>query len=886
MLAVRKNLISFKTPLKKIIEKEVGGKAWNLFRLLHYGFPVPTYCVVSSRVFDKVIGAQKRVITDIVNSIDFTSQNAIEWAALRIRDFIFSTEFPKQFAQELLETVVKMFGRKALLSVRSSVVGEDSAEHSFAGQMDSFLNVTATEVAATIKKVWASAFSSRALVYRKEKRIEQNNLTTAVILQEMVQSRSSGVMFTRNPEKRECECVISAGFGLGEGVVTNSVETDTYQIKWQADDISKEVQKKDFRIVLKSTGGSGNQKEPLTDEMQSKQVLTDTQIYKLRDIGVKTEKRFKIPQDIEWAFDAKGRLFILQSRPIVFSANKAHLDSIRIWDNSNIIESYPGLTLPLTLTFVRAGYEINFRHASEEMVFFKKTLKKRQDIFNNLIGMLDGRIYYNLLNWYEILSYLPGFKKNKESLDQMIGISQKISFPQSKLSPFNIFCSSLLVLRKLISVGKIAKKFFKYFNRTINEFKDIDISKSSEHELIAIYEAMGKEFRDKWHLTIYNDLCAMKYYDWLKKLCNKWGLEKTPNLYNNLLCGERGIESVLPVRSLVHIAETLHTNPIYQKLTSEEDNDIIWENIQRDPAYIEIKNSLESHLQAYGDRGLEELKLENLTFREEPALLIELIKNYYYLGLSVESMSEKQLTVRRNAEAIIHNYLKNPLKRLVFWIILRNARRAIANRENMRFARTRLFGIMKRLFRRMANLFAEKNLLESKHDIYYLTVGEIFSYIQGTSVTKNLKALVKLRKLEYSEFVHHSIKDRLETTGIPYLNSLSNDKTEKSLKKRLKGINCSSGTAEGTAKVVFDPHLTNMTGDYILVAKSTDPGWVFLMIASKGIVAERGSVLSHTAIIGRELGIPTIVGAKDVTRLIPNGARMYINGSTGEIRWQ
>ena len=886
MRTVLKNIIPFKTSLRKTSENEVGGKAWNLFRLLHNGFSVPPFCVVSSSVFEKVMGAKMKAIHDSVNSIDFATQTSIEQASLRIKDIIFSTTFPGHFSQELFRTVDRMFGRKALLSVRSSVLGEDSAEHSFAGQMDSLLNVRITEVVAAIRKVWSSAFSPRVLAYRKKKGITLNEVSTAVILQVMVQSRSSGIMFTRNPENRELECLISAGFGLGEGVVSNSIETDTYRSKWDTDEITKEVREKDFRIVLDTAVRNGNRKESLPDDMLSQQVLTDAQILRLRDAGIKSEKRFNKPQDIEWAFDSKGRLFILQARPIVFAKNKASSESIRIWDNSNIVESYPGLTLPLTFTFIRAGYEITFSKAAEGIIFLKKELRKRHDIFNNMIGLLNGRIYYNLLNWYEMLSYLPGFKKHKESWDQMIGISHTISFPQSKLSLFNSLASSLLVVWKLLTVGRTAKIFFRHFNRIYNTFKTIDVSKSSEHKCIALYNALEKEIKDKWYLTIQNDFYAMKYYDWLKHLCKKWGLDKQANLHNNLLCGEHGIESVAPVRSLVSLAETLHEKPVYKELISKEDSNRIWDNIQKDQAYSEIKEALESHLKDYGDRGLEELKLENSTFREEPEALIELIKNYYHLGLTVKSFEEKEQRVRKEAEAVVQDHLKNPFKRLAFRFVLNKTRKAIANRENMRFARTRLFGIIRRLFQRIAILFVEKGLLESTSDIYYLTVDEVFSLVQGTAVTQNLKALVKIRKSEYTEYEHHTLKERMKTTGIPYLNSLSEDKTRNGKNKKLNGITCSSGSAEGKAKIVLDPRSSSGNGDYILVAKSTDPGWVFLMIGSKGIVVERGSVLSHTAIIGRELGIPTIVGVKDATRIIPDGARTSINGSTGEIRWQ
>jgi pyruvate,water dikinase len=186
----------------------------------------------------------------------------------------------------------------------------------------------------------------------------------------------------------------------------------------------------------------------------------------------------------------------------------------------------------------------------------------------------------------------------------------------------------------------------------------------------------------------------------------------------------------------------------------------------------------------------------------------------------------------------------------------------------------------------MADIFVEKGLIESNSDIYYLTMDEVFGFIQGTAVTQNLKSLVRIRKAEYVMFRQHSLKERIETKGIPYLNSLYEVETRGGIGRTLKGIGCSSGIVEGRAKVVFDPNATTSNGDHILIAKSTDPGWVFLMISSKGIVVEKGSVLSHTAIIGRELGIPTIVGVKGATKVIPDGAKMSMNGSTGEVQWQ
>ena len=886
MSSVSKNLILYDTSFGKVTEHEVGGKGWNLFRLRHFGFPVPPWFIVSSSVFDEVLGDQKEKIQRILDNLDFNDKKGLDEASSWIGQVVFQSELPKQFSLELLAASNRMFGKKALLSVRSSVVGEDSKENSFAGQMDSFLNVRPSEVMETIKKVWTSAFSSRALSYRHRRNISLTGISTAVIVQEMVQSLASGVLFTKDPESNANQCTISAGFGLGEGVVANIVETDIYRINCKSNEILKEVRSKDSRVVLDATTEVGNRIEPVPVEMQKGQVLTDYQILQLCDLGVKVEKCFGAPHDIEWAYDEKGRLFILQARPIVFGPKQASSPKPRIWDNSNIVESYPELTLPLTFSFVRSAYENIFRNATLGFLPFKEELKNRLSFSKNMIGLLDGRIYYNLLSWYEMLSYLPRFKKHKESWDQMIGISQKVGFPKAKLSLLNRVGTLLSVICKLLSLKRNAKRFFAHFNPIYDHFKDIDVSQATEDEVIALYESLEQKLTNKWHRTLYNDFCAMKYYDWLKQLCTKWELDQHPNLHNNLLCGQRDIESVKPVTSLVHLAEILHTEPIFEELIGEGDNEAIWKKIENDCRYAMLKDAIEAHLRTFGDRGVEELKLERPTFRENPAALIELIKNYYQLGISQETMEAQEQKTRTEAEEILRRHLRNPFKYLTFRFVLRNARLAIANRENMRFARSRLYGIVRRLFRRMGELFEKKGLLQSASDIYYLTVEEVFAFVQGTAVTQNLKALVELRKAEYSEFAQRAPKERIETQGIPYLSSFSQTKARNQASKTLRGIGCSSGVAEGIARVILSPNSQMASGNNILVARSTDPGWVFLMISSKGIVVEKGSVLSHTAIIGRELGIPTIVGVKDATKLIQDGTRISINGSIGEIRWQ
>jgi phosphohistidine swiveling domain-containing protein len=880
--ADRNIFTSLQSKRPNIVPHEVGGKAWNLFRLSDLGFPVPAWCVLSSQVFNEAIGSIRGEINKWIAGCDFGSRLSIDFVAAAIGKMIREGGIPADIRDTFKDSAV-VVANGGLVSVRSSVVGEDSSDASFAGQMDSFLNVGLSELFEVVLQVWASAFSARALLYRYHKGLDLNEISAAVIVQRMVGATESGVLFSCDPETETTTCVISAGFGLGEGVVSNSVEADTYRVPWDGETIQKEIPIKDHRVVCRA--GGGTQIETLPEHARSIQVLSDKQIIQLRDLACVLERCFGLPQDVEWAYDEQGRLFVLQARPIVMM-KKSDTGAIRIWDNSNIVESYPGITLPLTFSFIRKGYENAFRNAALGFFLFKKSLRKEQHIFKNMVGLLEGRVYYNLLNWYRMLSFLPGSNRHKESWDQMIGISRKIDFPQTNLSFINRFTSVAIAVWRLLTGERNARTFFRMFNSAYARYKNVDFSHASEEELIGAFDSLDRDFSNKWHLTLYNDFCAMKYYDWLKQLCSQWGLESYGNLHHHLLCGETGVESVAPVHSLLSIAETVRANEAFRSLFSKSDDQMICDAIQRDPGFVALKSMIDDHLARFGDRGLEELKLEKPTFRDDPVSLIGLIRSYAASELSIQGMEQREWDIRYAAESFARRRLRNPVKRWVFRFVLNNARRAIVNRENMRFARSRLYGLVRRIFRRMAALFVEKGLLDSPFDIYYLTVDEVFGVVEGAALTQDLRSLVQIRKAEYAEFAEHLLKERIETKGVPYLNPLHEDKHGSQDGQTLKGVGCSSGAVEGPAKIVFDPTKVTDCKGYILVARSTDPGWVFLMISAKGIIVEKGSVLSHSAIIGRELGIPTIIAVANATRQISDGARVWMNASTGEVRWE
>lgn len=867
---------------------KVGGKAQNLYRLKRAGHNVPRWLVVSTDVFEEANATINQEIQCLLDSIDFNNSESVTEASARIGKLYREVTFPEE-TKERLQTLLKSyFADGTALAVRSSVVDEDSVTDSFAGQMDSFLNTPPEQVLETIKEVWASAYSARSLCYRHHKGLNFRSIKTAVIIQEMVQSARAGVMFTSDPQTKNQTCVISAAWGLGEGVVNGNADTDTYRINCNSNQISRIPRGKEHLILSNGNSngnGSSNSNGHKTNSNghQNGFILKDKEVRRLSAVGRKIEHYFRRPQDIEWAFDCRGHLFILQSRPIVFNSQQAEQSNVTVWDNSNIVESYPGLTLPLTFSFIRQCYEISFRKATMGFLIKRKELNKHLHIFGNMIGLLNGRVYYNLLNWYRMLSFLPGFKKHKVAWDQMIGISKKEAYAPNRLSIINKVYALLMVIFRLLTVRLNARKFFKNFDRIYYETRQLDFNSKTEEQLIADYDYLRTQYSKKWHLTLYNDFCAMKYYDWLKRMCQKWIPKSGVNLHNDLLCGENEIESVQPISALLTITAQVKENHAFQLLFEDANDDRVWSKIHTEPQYKSLKTALQNYLDRFGDRGLEELKLENSTFREKPESLISLIREYSRRNLKLADLHKNERHIRETAEQIVHRQLKWSWRQPLFWFVLANARRAIANRENMRFARTRLFGIVRRLFRRMAERMVSLGVLRSEEDLYYLTVPEIFDYIRGASVTCHLQAVAELRRYEYEQFAKEQPDNKIITSGIPYLQPLTTVKETTSGPQQLQGIGCASGIAEGTAWVVTDPAELPPYDDCILVARSTDPGWIFLMIQSRGIVVEKGSLLSHTAIVGRELGIPTVVGVEGATSTIRQGSRIRINGETGQV---
>jgi pyruvate,water dikinase len=284
-----------------------------------------------------------------------------------------------------------------------------------------------------------------------------------------------------------------------------------------------------------------------------------------------------------------------------------------------------------------------------------------------------------------------------------------------------------------------------------------------------------------------------------------------------------------------------------------------------------------------------ELKLETITYTQNPLSFIEIVQSYVAQGIR-KRLSNEEEHIRAQAEATARTAMRGkPIKGALFWFLVRKTRILVSARENLRYERTRGFGMVRRMFLAIGKQFYAEHLIEQPRDIFYLTRDEIFDFIKGTSVSLQIKPLIALRQSEYAQYATEGpLAERIITHGVVYhandfkysasVNTAISDGSGV-----LKGLGCSAGIVRGRVRVVHQAHETRSLDGDILVTSSTDPGWVTLFPSASAILVERGSLLSHSAIVSRELGIPCVVGISGLLQTLQTGDIVEMDGTRGTV---
>lgn len=881
---------------------KIGGKGHNL-SLLRQDHAVPEWVALPVSVFFECLEASG-VDSAIRQKLGGLNENNAAQIAEELQTLLSHITLPDEITQELTELIDKRFGA-AYVSVRSSAADEDGSRHSFAGIHESFLYIKGAEnIICHIRKVWASGYHERALLYRKQNGLALHPVPMAVIIQRMVDAQSSGVVFTADPATQDPHImIISALYGLGEGLVSAGLDADHIEYDKRTGEAHVIVAAKQTRYAYDGEHGKGLCESPVNVTAQDKPTLSKEQIKRLADAAIRIERRCRRPQDIEFCFDAEGKLYFLQTRDITTVEEYGPAAGNRqIWDNSNIIESYSGVTSPMTFSFIRHAYAVVYHCFSEVMGIPQETIQENQNVYRNMLGLFEGQVYYNLPNWYRLVQQFPGYAYNKTYMESMMGVKDTSDVGKGEQETVGAFRRTFVELPKLLRLitgmlyrfmclRRSVPAFSRHFDHYYNQWAAMEFSQLSPCELMQIYHDMERRLLRNWKTPIINDFYVMVFYGTLKGCCKKWCGDENGTLQNNLICGEGDIESTAPTRILMKLASEIKATPALEQLFLTLSPRELLEQVPQRKETRAIAETVKQYLKNYGFRCMNELKLEEPSLHDTPEFIYQMIVNYVRMDaglLDLAAIETREKRIRADAEKRAFSKLSG-FKKGMLAFILKHARNGVKNRENMRFARTRIYGLLRQMLHACGATLSKEGIIENPTDIFYLTIDEIWDYVKGTAVTTDLRGLAALRKAEFDGYraLETPPDDHFETYGMAYHRNQFRD-----LKRRtgnnieegtLHGIGCSPGIVEGIARIVRSPRDDVRLNGEILVAARTDPGWVPLYPSVSGLLIERGSILSHSAIVAREMGIPAIVGIPNLLKSVKNGQTLRMDASKGSV---
>ena len=684
-------------------------------------------------------------------------------------------------------------------AVRSSCKLEDSETESHAGEFKTFLNVNKSDIKSKVDEVVAS----------------YNGLPGEVIIQEMVDADLSGIVFTANPIGILNEMVITVGKGLGNNVVEDKIDTTTYF--YNVDD-------KKYYFSGDEDLLSSEVLKALIDEVEFIQLVID-------EFGDLTKYI-----DIEFAIK-DNEVFILQIRPITTLKEDAE---VIILDNSNIVESYPGISLPLTQDFVTEIYYKVFRQLILRVTQDDELVKKLDPDLQNMVDTCNGRMYYRISNWYSVLDIMPFSRKIISIWQEMLGVhNTKVT------KRFNISTKTKLkVIKQIVALAKSNQSNMKILNNTFNSkistYRTLIEDCNSKVQLLNVYKIIMDNLTSMWDITLINDMYTFIF----TALAGKKAKAKLKNIQN--------LESMKPVHKLNKIVE----------LYSIHGDDGVYKIFETD------------YIDTYGDRCIGELKLETKTYRTNPELLYDYIKD----KSAIITNSDTDL-VKLSYQLTSKDDIKNEDDKSVkYGYFAKKAKSGIKNRETSRMNRTRIFGLARDIMLQVGEMLAKDGYIDNYRDVFYLKFNELCE-------DKDYRDLVKLRKEQYKQFENIPNFNRLEFLERVTDKSLCNIHHKKiDEHTEFFGVGSSLGKVVGEVIVIDNPSTTIDTHNKIIVTESTDPGWVFLIKNSLGIVTERGSMLSHTAIVTRELGKPAVVNVKGIMDNLKTGDKIELDAYTGTVK--
>ncbi len=852
-----------------------GGKATTLARLVRAGFPVPEACLVVPEARDAAlvaggVDARLTALSDALQGLP-PDQRARRGAALR--DEIAALDLPAGLADAL----VQLTARGGTWVVRSSAAGEDSASHSFAGQLDSVLGVSdAAAMVAAVRQVWASAWSDRSLAYQV--RTGRRLAGGCVVLQRQVEAAWAGVMFSVSPADASA-LRIEYCAGLADRLVDGRVTPSAASLC------------RDSGRLLSHEAG---------DEAVG---LGDTDLQSLASLARRIEAALGYPVDVEWVLDRDGRAWIVQARPIT-AAPAAPSGAMARWSNANIAENFPEPVSPLLYSIVRAGYAAYFRNLGLGFGLARRRIDAMGDALEAVVGVHRGRLYYNLTHIHTLLRLAPGGAWLTRFFNEFTGAREypEASHPLPTGGRLGQAVEGVRVAASIVRQYLFIQRRVADFERRVDAHCDrlalATLPARSRSELLGALRGFMAIRLRHWNGAALADTAAMVCYGVLGQLLARWLPEAADERrHNRLLVGLPDLASHLPVQKLWALSRRIPDDPVLAALFAGPVERIL-PALEGDARHAGFRALLASYLEDWGFRNSGELMLCHPSPIEAPQPTLALLKTY--LGLTgpspdarlADQASEREAASRETRDALCRGrrWARLPLLGRAWWFerVLAATQEAIRLRERARMKQARLYVSLRHVVLEAGRRLQAEGRLERPEDVLYLTVDELDALLAGLAMLPEATpAMVALRRRHHARFEGPAPPDSFEwPVGEPYplAADASAEATPPSNDSRLRGVGACGGRVEGVAAVLADASQgAALDGPHVVVTRQTDPGWAAVFFLASGLVVERGGMLSHGAIIAREFGIPAVVGVPDATRRLRTGLRVSVDGDRGEV---
>lgn len=520
-----------------------------------------------------------------------------------------------------------------------------------------------------------------------------------------------------------------------------------------------------------------------------------------------------------------------------------------IYDNSDVIESYSGVTLPLTFSFARRIYQLAFTNFAQRMGLRDSAIHEHAIVFEHTIEHIGYHVYNNVSNRKVLFSLFPLFS----------------------VRTFLMF----VLLKWRI------RRFNTYFEKTHAELQSYTLEDMNIYELQRLYHLLEKYYSPMWGIPIANDFALKVSTELSEKVYTRW--VKSDDTYEHMRAPEHVLLfSVVPGLEIWRIAETIRADKDLLRLLSRDtsDKDIFFEmqaHYSAHPAVI----ATNEYIRIYGARMPDELKLEQHTLAEQPERIISLLKN------ALRPSAEPATFLRDKLPDTFKHI--GFFKALILRFLLRWASNCIHDREKTRFYRTLLYGHVRRICLAIGDRMKERGTIDDARDIFYLTIEEVLRSTEIHTARALLLPFIAHRKKECDQWELITMPTHIESSKSikdierDILDASPETPSTKIMRGRVVSRPRGVQSLSGKALVLkhFDPS-TNYAGK-VIIARQTDPGWTIIFPFIKGIVVERGGMLSHASIVARELSIPCIMGVESATDIIENNMPITLDLHTGII---